>query len=63
MSFETKPMGARLGISGVLEFKDKDGNILERVQMQGSIPLDALDLSDEHKNALLESAHAPDDRQ
>lgn len=45
-------MGARLGISGVLEFKDKDGNVLERVQMHGSIPLADLDLSDEHKQTL-----------
>lgn len=70
MSFETRPMGARLGISGVLEFKDKDGNVLERVQMHGSVPIADLDISDDHKQTLTamaaeasENAHGTDHRQ
>lgn len=32
-------VGGRLGVSGVLEFLDKDGNILKTVEIKGSIPL------------------------
>lgn len=39
--FNTKPMGGKLGISGFLQYRDKDGNILKEVEVNGSIPLTA----------------------
>ncbi len=33
------PIGARLGLSGTLEFKDEAGNVLKRVDFIGSVPL------------------------
>lgn len=35
-----KPVGARLGLSGTLEFRDKAGNVLKTVDFVGSVPLD-----------------------
>lgn len=32
-------VGARLGIHGTLECKDKDGNVLRTIVISGSIPL------------------------
>lgn len=46
-------VGARLGISGTLEFKDKDGNVLKTVQMNGSIPLTDLDLTVDEARELI----------
>lgn len=40
---ETK-MGGRLGISGTLEWRDKDGNILGTTELSGSVPLDQVEL-------------------
>lgn len=37
--FNTKPMGGRLGVSGFLQYRDKDGNVLKEVEVSGSIPL------------------------
>lgn len=39
MSNNTAAVGARIGISLTLEFKDKDGNVLKRMPMSGSVPL------------------------
>lgn len=32
----------RIGISGSLDFRDKDGNILKTITFDGSLPLDNL---------------------
>jgi hypothetical protein len=34
-----KALAGRLGISGVMVFRDKDGNILKEVNVSGSLPL------------------------
>ena len=39
MTNNTASVGAKLGISLTLEFKDKDGNVLKRMPMAGSVPL------------------------
>jgi hypothetical protein len=32
----------KMGIKGTLEFRDKDGNIVKTVELDGSIPLDRI---------------------
>lgn len=36
-------VGGRLGISGTLEWRDKDGNILGTTTLSGSIPLSEIE--------------------
>ena len=36
---DVKPLAGRLGVSGVLEFLDKDGNVLKTTEIKGSVPL------------------------
>ena len=48
-------MGAKLGISGVLEFRDAQGNLLKTVQMTGSIPLSDVGLTTEQAQTLIDS--------
>jgi len=36
---DTASVGGKLGIAGVLEYLDKDGNVLKTVEIKGSIPL------------------------
>ena len=66
MTYEAA-VGARLGISGTLECKDKDGNILSVIELSGSIPLSELGLSVEQAEALnatqLETFNGPDHRE
>ena len=38
---------ARLGVKGVLTYKDSDGNILKRVPFVGSVPLEGSGLTAE----------------
>lgn len=46
-------MGAKLGLSGVLVYHDKDGNVLKTVEMNGAIPLERLGLSVEQAQELI----------
>lgn len=36
---DTKPITARLGIAGVLECRDADGNVIKTIELLGSLPL------------------------
>jgi hypothetical protein len=60
-----KPLGARLGISAVLEFRDAAGNIIKSVDATASIPLSDLDLTvDEARNLIIQhegADHGADD--
>ncbi len=38
---EIKTVKARLNVSGNLEYRDKEGNIIKTVAVNGSIPLDS----------------------
>lgn len=65
MPYQTD-MGAKLGISGVLEFRDSQGNLLKTVQMTGSIPLSDLGVSAEEAQTIIDSqepTHGTDHRQ
>ena len=39
--------GGRLGISGAIEYRDADGNVLKIVHLTGSIPLADLGLTEQ----------------
>lgn len=51
------PIGGRLGISGTLEWRDKDGNIIKTTELKGSLPLDTLQPAEK------EAEDGPDDRE
>jgi hypothetical protein len=58
-------VGARLGLAGTLEFKDKDGNVLKRVDFTGSVPLADTGLSVYQAQSIInqqEPQHGADDR-
>lgn len=59
MTFETG-LGARLGISGTLECKDKDGKVLSVIELSGSIPLSELGLSIDQAETLIASQPQPE---
>jgi len=63
----TNPVGARLGISAVLEFRDAAGNLLKTVDATASIPLSDLDLTVEEARELITNhegaSHGTDHRQ
>jgi hypothetical protein len=63
----SNPVGARLGISAVLEFRDAEGNIIKTVDCAASIPLSDLDLTvDEARELILNHegvSHGTDHRQ
>lgn len=42
-AWETPPMSAKLVIAGTLECRDKEGNLLQTIDVRGSIPLDLTD--------------------
>jgi hypothetical protein len=46
---------ARIGISGTLEWKDKDGNILATSEIRGSIPLAETGMSVDEARAFINS--------
>lgn len=54
MTFEAG-LGARLGISGTLECKDKDGKVLSVIELTGSIPLSDLGLTIDQAQDLIDS--------
>lgn len=65
MTQNATSVGARIGIAMTLEFKDKAGNVLKRMPMQGSIPLADTGMSAEEAqsfiNAQKEAHHGRDD--
>ena len=58
-------VGARLGLSGTLEFKDAQGNVLKTMDFTGSVPLDEAGLTVEQAQELINTQgadHGSDDR-
>lgn len=53
MTNNTASVGAKLGISLTLEFKDKDGNVLKRMPMAGSVPLEDTGMSVEQAQSFI----------
>lgn len=53
----TASVGARLGLSGTLEFRDKDGNVLKTVDFVGSVPLEQTGMSVEQAQSLIEGTN------
>ena len=57
-------VGARLGLSGTLEFKDAEGRILKTVDFVGSVPLADAGLTVEQAQELINTQganHGSDD--
>jgi hypothetical protein len=48
-------MGARLGIKGAFECRDAEGNILNVIEFDGSIPLENVGLTVDEAQSLIES--------
>jgi hypothetical protein len=48
-----KPIGAKLNISGTLEWRDKDGNILKTTTISGAVPLADTGLSVDQAQELI----------
>ena len=42
-AWKAPPMSARLVIAGTLECRDKDGNLLQTIEVRGAIPVDLTD--------------------
>ena len=60
MSYQTG-IGAKLGISGAFQCKDRDGNVLKTIAFTGAIPLERLGFSAEQAQQLIEEVnHGPD---
>ena len=57
MTFQTD-LGARLGLSGAFECRDKDGNILKVIAFNGAIPLSRLDMTVEQAQQLVSQQEA-----
>lgn len=47
-AWKVPPMNARLVLTGTLECRDKDGNLLQTIEVRGAIPVDLTDEEDEH---------------
>ena len=41
------PEGKEVGINGMLQFRDKDGNIIKEVDVDGSVPVGGKDGTDD----------------
>lgn len=54
MTFEVKPIGGRLGLSGTLEFRDATGAVIKTVDLIGSIPLSETGLTVEQAKQLVQ---------
>jgi hypothetical protein len=52
-------IGAKLNLSGTLEWRDKDGNILSTTTISGSIPLADTGLTVEQAQELINSQGKP----
>ena len=57
------PIGARLGISGVLECKDATGAVIKTIEIKGSLPLSDLGITEQQARQLIEETHGTDHRQ
>lgn len=59
-------VGARLGLSFSLDFKDKDGNVLKTIHCKGSVPLEEAGMTAEQAQQLINEQgvvdHGTDDR-
>lgn len=44
---DLKPIDVRLVLTGTLECRDKDGNLLQTIDVRGAIPLDLTDEKDD----------------
>ena len=42
-AWKAPPMSAKLVLSGVLECRDKDGKLLQTIEVRGAIPVDLTD--------------------
>ena len=51
---EVQSMGARLGMSFALEFRDAQGNILKTIDCKGSVPLSEAGLTAEQAQAIID---------
>jgi hypothetical protein len=60
MSYQAGVKG-RLGIKGVLTFRDKDGNVVGTTDMDGSIPLDRF-TQEEQQQLIKDYGHGTDNR-
>ena len=60
MTTNTTSVGARLGLSGTLEFKDAQGNVLKTVGFSGSVPLEEAGLTVEQAQELITKQGADD---
>ena len=61
---EVQGMGARLGLSFSLEFKDAQGNLLKTIDCKGSVPLSETGLTAEQAQAIIDqqgSSNGADD--
>ncbi len=47
-AWKAPPMSAKLVIAGTLECRDKDGALLQTIEVRGAIPVDLTDEEDEH---------------
>lgn len=54
MSVNQTSVGVKLGMSGVLEYRDAQGNLLKSVGFSGSIPLSETGLTVEQAKQLIE---------
>ena len=54
-AWKAPPMSARLVIAGTLECRDKDGKLLQTIEVRGAIPVDLTD-KEEHGAAINEGA-------
>lgn len=58
MNFDST-MGAKLGVSGVLEYRDAAGTLLKTVEIKGAIPLSSLGMSvDEARDLIKQQENA-----
>lgn len=55
-------VGARLNLSGTLEWRDKDGNILKTTTISGSVPLEETGLTLEQAQELITRKEADNGR-
>ena len=63
MSYQTS-IGAKLGISGAFQCKDRDGNVHKTIAFTGAIPLERIGISAEQAQQLIEEVkNGYDDRQ
>lgn len=54
MSYAVNPLGARLGIRGTFECRDATGAVVKTLELSGSVPLEALPISEADRQALLQ---------